>query len=121
MKKLLYTVIINALALFLASYVLEGFTFVGGWVAPVVFAGVLIVLNALVKPILKFLAFPLVFLTGGLFLIVVNAATLYLAQYILIVMDISGVGVEFESLLTYVWAAIIFGVANWLIHWFLKD
>lgn len=121
MKKLIYTIIINALALFASSYVLEGFSFEGGWVAPVIFAAVLIVLNALIKPILKFVSFPLVFLTGGLFLIVVNAVMLYLAEYVLVVMDVSGVAVHFESLLTYVFAAIIFGVANWLIHWFLKD
>lgn len=121
MSRLIYTIIVNALALFGASYVLPGFSFEGGWVAPLIFAIILIVLNVVIKPIMKLLSFPLIFITGGLFLVLINAVTLYLAEYILRVMDVSGVSVQFETPLTYLWAAIIFGVANWLIHWFLKD
>jgi uncharacterized membrane protein YvlD (DUF360 family) len=36
-------------------------------------------------------------------------------------MDIAGIALQVESLLTYLFAAIIFGVANWFIHWFLKE
>lgn len=119
--RLVYIIATNALALFLASRFLPGFFFDGGWMAPIVFALILVILNAIVKPIAKFLAFPLVFLTGGLFLIVLNAAMLWLAEYIFIVADVEGLSVSFQSPLTYLWAAIIFGVANWLIHWILKD
>jgi len=76
---------------------------------------------AILKPVLKFLSFPLVFLTGGLFLIVLNAFMLYLANYVLGVMDFEGVGMVVDGVLTYALAAVIFGIANWLIHWFLKD
>jgi len=60
-------------------------------------------------------------LSAGLFSIVINAFILYLTHYILEVADIAGVALHVESLLTYVLAAVIFGVANWLISWFLKD
>ncbi|MFT7184103.1 MAG: putative membrane protein [Oceanicoccus sp.] len=121
MMRLIYTVVTNAFALFAASIALEGFTFEGGWVAPVIAGVVLTLLNMLVKPVLKFLSFPLVFVSAGLFLIVINAGILYLTQYIVAVMDIVGVSMQIKDLLTYMLAAIIFGVANWFIHWFLKE
>ncbi len=119
--RMLATILANALALFLVSQVLDDFVFTGGWVAPLIVALILSVLNLILKPILKLLSFPLVFLTGGLFLIILNAFILYLAQYLLTVMDIEGVALQVDGLLTYLIAAVIFGVANWLIHWFLKE
>jgi len=119
--RFIYTILVNALALFIVSQVLEGFSFEGGWVAPIVVGLILTVLNYLVKPVLKFLSFPLVFFSAGLFIIVINAFILYLTNYLLIVMDIAGIALHVESYLTYLLAAIIFGVANWFIHWFLKD
>jgi len=119
--RILVTILVNALALFLVSKLLPGFTFEGGWLTPVIVAAILTVLNFIVKPILKFLSFPLVFLTGGLFLIVLNAFMLFLADYLLAVMDFEGMNLVVDGILTYVLAAVIFGIANWLIHWFLKD
>jgi putative membrane protein len=119
--KLIYAVLVNSLALFAVSIALEGFSFTGGWTAPIIVGLVVTLLNMIVKPILKFLSFPLVFFSAGLFLIVINAVMLYLAQYLVFVMDIDGVGMQVDNLLTYAIAAIIFGVANWFIHWFLKD
>ncbi|MEK9160290.1 MAG: phage holin family protein [Patescibacteria group bacterium] len=119
--RILVTVLANALALFLVSHVLDGFTFEGGLIAPVIVAAILTVLNFILKPILKLLSFPLVFLTGGLFLIVLNAFILYLADYLLGVMDFKGVDLVVDGILTYALAAVIFGIANWLIHWLLKD
>ena len=119
--RILVTILANALALFLVSRILEGFTFEGGLIAPVIVALILTVLNFILKPLLKVLSFPLVFITGGLFLIVLNAFILYLANYLLAVMDFEGVDLVVDGPLTYLIAAVIFGLANWLIHWFLKD
>jgi putative membrane protein len=44
---------------------------------------VLAVLNAIVKPILKILGFPITILTLGLFLLVINAVIVLLADWIL--------------------------------------
>lgn len=119
--RFIYVTIINALALFIASQVLTGFSFEGGYIAPLIVGGILTILNFFVKPILKFLSFPIVFLSAGLFLFVLNAIILYLANYVLVVMDIEGVTMQVDNLLTYLLAAIIFGLANWFIHWFLKE
>jgi len=119
--RFIYTLVTNAIALFVVSLLLKGFVFEGGWIAPVVVAAVITVLNSVVKPFLKLLSFPLVFMTGGLFLIVINAVILYLSDYLVAVMDIQGVDLRVDNALTYVWAAVIFGLANWFLNWFFKE
>ncbi|MEK7146563.1 MAG: phage holin family protein [Patescibacteria group bacterium] len=121
MMRILITVIVNSLALFLASILLDGFSFTGGFLAPVIAGIVISLLNFLVKPVLKFLSFPVIFFSMGLFLIVINAFILFLTQYLVDVIDIQGVSIQITGLLTYVLAAIIFGLLNSFIHWFLKD
>lgn len=118
---ILYTIIANGLALFLVTQALDNFQVEGGILTFLIIAAIVSVLNFVIKPILKLLTFPLVFITGGLFLIVINALILYLAQYLLTTMDFEGMSMTVDKPLTYLLAAAIFGVANWLIHWFLKD
>lgn len=118
---ILYTLLANSLALFLVSRVLDGMVFQGGIATYVIVAAIVSILNFVLKPILKVLAFPLVFITGGLFLIVINALILYVAQHLLTTMDFSGLSMTVDSPLTYLFAAAIFGVANWIIHLFLKE
>ena len=103
------------------SRVLDGITFQGGIATFVIVAAIVSILNFVLKPLLKILAFPLVFITGGLFLIVINALILYVAQHLLTTMDFTGLSMSVDSPLTYLLAAAIFGVANWIIHLFLKD
>lgn len=119
--RIIYTILANALALFLASRLLSGFVFEGGWIAPVLVGAIISILNFILKPIIKLLSFPLIFLSGGLFLIAINAFLIYLSSYLLRVMDIAGTALNVKDILTYVLAALIFGIANWFIHWFLKD
>lgn len=118
---ILYTLLANGAALFLASRVLDGLIFTGGIPTYLIVAAILSILNFVLKPILKILSFPLIFISGGLFLIVINALILYLAQHLLTTMDFSGLSMTVDGPLTYLLAAAIFGLANWLIHWFLKD
>ena len=119
--KFIYTVFVNALALFIVSLLLSDFALIGTWLTPVVLGLIMTILNAVVRPILRLLTFPLIFFSAGLFLIVINAVILYIAEYLILVMDISGVGLQINGLLTYLLAAIIFGVANWTLNWFLKE
>ena len=56
--RFIYTLVANAIALFIVSLLLQGFVFEGGWIAPVVAAGVITVLNTILKPLFKFTFFP---------------------------------------------------------------
>jgi putative membrane protein len=75
--------IITALALFVAAWVVPGIRVDGGgWVAYAAMAAVLGLLNAVVRPILKLLSCPLIILTLGLFVLVINTVVLWLAAYL---------------------------------------
>jgi putative membrane protein len=81
--KLILRWIITILALFLAAYVVPGISVEGNaWIAFAVMAVVLGLVNAIVRPILKLLTCPLILLTLGVFVLVINGVTLWLASAI---------------------------------------
>jgi len=81
--KLLIRWAISAVALFVAAWLIPGITVDGGgWVVYAVMAVILGLVNALVRPLLKLLTCPLVLLTLGLFVLVINGLTLWLASAI---------------------------------------
>lgn len=75
----LLKVVIGAAALWVAVQIVPGLTFDGSIAALLGVALILGVINAVVRPILTVLSLPLVVLTLGLFLLVVNAVALWLA------------------------------------------
>ncbi len=69
----LIRLLLNGLAVVLASYLLPGVS-VDGYGTALIVALVLAIVNLLVKPILILLTIPITILTLGLFLLVINAA-----------------------------------------------
>lgn len=81
--KLLIRWVIASLALFAAAWLVPGITVDGsGWVVYAVMAIVLGLINAIVRPLLKLMTCPLILLTLGLFVLVINGITLWLASVI---------------------------------------
>lgn len=78
----LLRLVIVALSIALAAYLLPGFR-VDGWVTLALAALLLGLVNAVLKPVLIFLTLPISILTLGLFLIVLNAAMLGLVAWLL--------------------------------------
>jgi putative membrane protein len=78
--RIIIYVIANSLAILAADRLIPGFVFFGGWQDLLLAGAILGIINAIIKPILKFLAFPVIFLTLGLFSIIINIALLYLAE-----------------------------------------
>jgi putative membrane protein len=78
-RRFLQSWIINTLAVLVAVYMVKGLTFADDsvWI-PFVVALVLGILNAFIRPIIMFLALPLLIFTLGLFMLVINAGLLYL-------------------------------------------
>lgn len=68
-------------AFVLGKYVLEG-VHIDGFGAAIVFALILGLLNAIVKPILVILTIPVTVLTLGIFLLVINALMILLVDYL---------------------------------------
>ncbi|MBM3179392.1 MAG: phage holin family protein [Chloroflexi bacterium] len=73
---------INAVALFAAVLIVPGIQFNGPWTGILWLALIFGLLNALVRPLLKFLTCPLILLTLGLFTILINTAMLMLTSNI---------------------------------------
>jgi len=82
MTKFIIRWAINAIALYVAVLVVPGIALRGTWVDVLWLALIFGLLNALVRPLLKFLTCPLIILTLGLFSIVINTGMLLLTSKI---------------------------------------
>ena len=72
--------LINAAALWVATRLVPGVTYAGGWMPFLGVALVFGVVNAFIRPVAKLLTFPIVFLTLGLFVFVINGFMLWLTS-----------------------------------------
>jgi putative membrane protein len=73
---------INVVALYVAIWIVPGIVLNGAWTDILWLALIFGLLNALVRPVLKFLTCPLIILTLGLFTIVINTGMLLLTSRI---------------------------------------
>ena len=73
---------INAVALYVEVLIVPGFALRGKWTDLLWLALIFGLLNALLRPLLKFLTCPLIILTLGLFTIVINTGMLLLTSRI---------------------------------------
>jgi len=120
-KRLVLGILLNGLALYALTQFVSGVTYTGG-VKVFIIAGLIIgILNSVVKPILKLLTIPFIFLSFGIFLIVINGLMLWLMSYILHVANFRDVTLDFSSIGTLFISAIVFGLINWVEHLFFKN
>jgi putative membrane protein len=103
-------ILFNAAALWVAVALIDGLTFDGSPLALLGIALVLGIVNVVIKPILTVLSLPLVLLTLGFFLLVVNAITLA------IVIAISGsldLGLASDGFGATFLGAIVVSLVSW--------
>jgi putative membrane protein len=81
--------LLNGLAVFAAAYLLPGVD-VDGYSIALVVALVLSIANAVVKPILVILTIPITIVTLGLFLLVINAIIIELADWLVDGFEVNG-------------------------------
>lgn len=120
LQHLLYSLGFNVTALYVTIELLDGVDYTGGWQFFVITGFLIGLLNSFVKPVLKFLSIPVIFLSGGLFLILINGIILWLTDELLEILDFTHIDFIVEGLVNFIFAGIIFGIANWFGHWFLK-
>lgn len=102
---------VTAFSLWLAGRVVPGVAFLstGSLLAATLLLGIA---NAVVRPILTILTFPLTLITFGLFLLVVNAAVIGLVAVLL-------GGFVVDGLWAGIGAAIVTGLVSWVAGWFI--
>ena len=81
MSNFLVRLIISSIAVLICAYIIPGAE-VDGFISALVVAGVLALLNVLVKPVLVILTIPITILTLGLFLLVINTILVMLASWL---------------------------------------
>ncbi|MDO3650085.1 phage holin family protein [Nocardia mangyaensis] len=74
--------------------------------------------NAVIKPIVQLLSLPFVILTLGLFLLVVNAAMLWLTAKIT---EITDYGLRVDGFWAAVWGGVIIMLVNWVLGILVPD
>jgi putative membrane protein len=84
----LIRLLVNACALWVATRVVPGVGFTGGWLPFLGVALVFGVVNAVIRPITKLLALPLIILTLGLFSLVINGLMLWLTSALSSALDL---------------------------------
>ncbi len=119
MTKLLVRWIISALALFVAALIVPGIRVSGtAWVAYGLMAVILGLVNALVRPLLKLLTCPLILLTLGLFVLVINGLTLWIAAWIA---GLLGIGFHVDTFGAAFLGALIVSIVTVVLSALVKE
>jgi putative membrane protein len=111
MRGFIIRVLIVAAGLWVASKLIPGVEIADGW-SLLLAALVLGIINAIVRPVVIILTLPLTILTLGLFLLVINAAMLSLAAWLLDGMNVDG----FWPAL---FGSIVVSIVGWIGTWFI--
>ncbi|MEN1967293.1 phage holin family protein [Lentibacillus sp. N15] len=110
----LLSIFLNAVALIAVAQLFESFHLEGFGTA-ILASFILAILNMLVKPLLIIFTLPITILSLGLFLFIINAITLMIAQGL---MDASFV---IDGFGTAIIASIVISILNLLLNQLIKD
>ena len=110
--RFIFRLLINVVAILIIAHIAPGLIRVDGFLAALIAAVVLGIVNTIIRPILVILTFPLTLLTFGLFLLVINALMLWLVSALLSGFHVNGFwGALFGS--------ILISIVSWLLSKFL--
>ncbi len=112
--------IVIAVALYAAIAILPGIGYEGNWIGIFLLALIFGLVNALLRPILKFLTCPLIILTLGLFTLVINTVLFAISAWVG-----NQVGLPLTITDPFWWnaffGALIVSVISIFLNLFLKD
>jgi len=109
---------VSAVALYAAVQLVPGISYEGGWTTLAAMALIFGLVNAFVRPLLAVLSCPLIVLTLGFFILVINGAMLVLASRLA---DVFGVSFYVNGFGAAFWGALVVSVVSWLLNVFVQD
>ena len=119
MRSLIVRWIIVAVALILTAYLVPGIRVEGnGFVVVLGMAVILGFVNAFIKPLLTFLSCGFVILTLGLFLLVINALSFWLASWM--AQNWFGLGFVVEGFLPAFLGSIVVSIVSFVLSLLIK-
>jgi putative membrane protein len=118
--KLLFRWVISGVSIFIAAWLVPGIRVQGtAWIVYAVMAVVLGLINATIRPILKFLTCPLIILTFGLFIFVINGLMLWLASFIAV--GFFHVGFYIEGFWSAFLGALIISLVSLILNTMIQE
>jgi putative membrane protein len=112
MRHFVFRWAITTIAVMVASSILHGIRY--DTVPALIGAALLLgILNAFVRPVLLLLSVPLILLTLGFFILIVNGLMLLLVPSIIIGFHVDSFGSAF-------WGAIVISIVSWLLSAFFR-
>ena len=121
MPKFFVRWLLSSAAIAIVAWLLPGIragTGTTGAITVIVAAALLGLLNTFVKPLLKVLSCPLILLTLGLFLFVINAAMLLLAAKL---SGALGYPLEVDGWASALLGSILISIVTWMLSLFVPD
>lgn len=113
LARLIFYFFSNLIALFAVVYFIKGFEVSPGFNNFLLVAAVLTLINVFFRPILKLILTPVIVLTFGLGIFLVNALMLYLLDKLLINITITGI-------VPLIYATLIISLVNLIINFSAK-
>jgi putative membrane protein len=111
--------IIASFSLFVAAWLVPGIRVEGNaWGVYAVMAVILGLINAIIRPILKLLSLPIIILTLGLFLLVINGITLWMASALAI--KVFHVGFYVDDFWSALLGALIVSIVSMILSAFFR-
>jgi putative membrane protein len=118
--KLLLRWLVVSFALFVAARTVPGIDVArNSWTLFAVMAVILGLVNAIVRPVLKLLSCPLILLTLGLFLLVINGLTLWLASWIAV--HWLRVGFYVRGFWPAFWGALVVSIVSFIANLLTRE
>ncbi len=118
--RLLIRLAVNAFALWAAIELVPGLNYEGSGVSLFIIALIFGVVNALVRPLIILLTCPLIVLTLGLFVLVINTVMLSLTTW-LAGPEVFNLGLSSTGFWTTFLGALVISVVSGAINLFIKD
>lgn len=106
---LIFSYFSNLLALILAGNFIAGFIITSNFTDLLIAAGTFTLINWFIRPMVKMILSPIVFLTLGLFTLVINAGMLYL-------LDILSVNVTLNGTEPLIYGTLLITGVNIVLH-----
>jgi putative membrane protein len=110
--------LVNAAALWVATRVVTGVTYDGGWLPFLGVAVVFGIVNAFIRPVTKLLTFPLIIVTLGIFSLVVNGLMLWLTSSLSAAL---GLGFHVRGFSAAFWGALVVSIVSTLLSMLVRD
>ncbi len=114
----LIRLLVNAAALWVATEIVPGVTYVGGAGPFLAVALIFGVINAIIRPVTKLLTCPLILLTLGLFALVVNGLMLWLTSRLAGALDL---GFHVEGFWAAFWGALVVSIVSAMLSMFVRS